>query len=79
MKKLDALRLTLTGDSLRKIIRRKGTNRHKLSLATGVSYMALYNWERRRAVPSDEKLEVVARHLGLLEPLEQEKKGGEND
>jgi len=67
MRKHDALRLMLTGDSLRKILRKKGTNKHRVAKATGMSYMALYNWERQRSVPSAERLLIVARHLGLLE------------
>jgi len=81
MKKHDALRLMLTGDSLRKLLRDRGTNRNRLAKATGVSAMMLGRWERGTAVPSAEKLLVVAEHLGLLKitgPGAKEKKGGQN-
>ncbi|OGD09391.1 MAG: hypothetical protein A2Y86_05250 [Candidatus Aminicenantes bacterium RBG_13_62_12] len=78
MKKHDALRLMLTGDSLRKMLRKKGTNKHRIAIATGVSYQMLYMWERQRAVPSAEKLLVVAEHLGLIELTKDTEKGGQN-
>lgn len=67
MKKHDALRLMLTGDSLKELLRRKGTNKHRVAKATGVSYMTLYQWERQRSVPSLGKLMILARHLGIVE------------
>jgi hypothetical protein len=72
-KTMHDIKVMLSGRRLDATLRSRGTNRFRLSKATGVAYLTLHNWATGRFVPSDRAAEQVAVYLGLLAPGEAER------
>lgn len=66
MREIDYLKKLFSGDSLRKILKSKNTNKWRIAKETGITYQTLCNWQSGRTQPKDEKVLFLAKYLGLI-------------
>jgi len=56
----------LTGSAFTRLMKKKKTNKYRITKATGISYPTLSNWESGLHWPKNETAEIVGRYLGLI-------------
>lgn len=71
MQDITLIKNALRGRKLTLLMKRKKTNKYRISKATGVVWNTLWTWETERATPSDDKAILVAKFLGLIKDSEE--------
>jgi len=66
MTHLYKVKTQLTGSNFTALLKKKHTNKYRVSKNTGISYPTLSNWEANRQWPRDDTAEAVGRFLGLI-------------
>jgi hypothetical protein len=63
---LDWLKGQLYGPLMSEVLADRGVTKYRLARDTGITYQTLWNWQTRRAWPSDDLALRVGMYLGLM-------------
>jgi len=70
---LRLLKQRLKGPNLKKLLIEKNTNKYRVAKNSGITYRTLLNWQTGLTEPSDDAALLVGKHLGLIQPTEEER------
>lgn len=68
IKEMEILRLSLSGENFKNLLKEKKKTKYEISKVTGISWRTLRYWELNKSVPSDENILKVAVYLKLIKP-----------